>query len=85
MAASRPVVAANAGGPKEIVVNAVTGRLVDGGEVDGYMQAVTALAADAHLRERMGLAARRRYDECFRVDRMVDALEIQFERLREAG
>jgi glycosyltransferase involved in cell wall biosynthesis len=57
MAARRPVIAANAGGPPEIIDHGVDGILFPPGDVAALSKAVSMLAADTDLRKRMGAAA----------------------------
>lgn len=57
MAAGRPVVAARAGGPLELVDHDRTGLLYPMGEVSGLVAALNRLIADPELRERLGCAA----------------------------
>jgi glycosyltransferase involved in cell wall biosynthesis len=59
MAARRPVIASDAGGPREIIENGVNGILVPLGDVDALAGAVTKLAADEGLRNRIADAGRR--------------------------
>lgn len=58
MAAGLPVVAANAGGPTEIVTDGADGLLVQPGDVDELAAALARLAAEPGLRDRLGAAAR---------------------------
>jgi glycosyltransferase involved in cell wall biosynthesis len=60
MAAGRPVVAADAGGPAEVITHGVDGVLYRPGDIDGLAQVMEHLAADPSLRSRLGAAARRR-------------------------
>jgi hypothetical protein len=56
MAAGLPVIAARPGGFEDLIEDGVTGFLVDG--QDAACEAITALAGDPALRERIGAAAR---------------------------
>ena len=67
MAAERPVVATRAGAMPEIVVDGATGFLADG--VEPFAQALARLT-DPAVRQRFGVAGRRRVDEHFAVARM---------------
>jgi glycosyltransferase involved in cell wall biosynthesis len=60
MAAGRAVVAAEGGGPAEIVTDGVDGLLVPPGDVEGLAAALVWLAGSAERRERLGRAARLR-------------------------
>lgn len=58
MVAGLPVVAADAGGPAEIVTDGVDGLLVPPADVDGLAAAMRRLADDADLRSSLVAAAR---------------------------
>jgi phosphatidylinositol alpha 1,6-mannosyltransferase len=58
-ASGLPVVAPNAGGPLDIVVDGVTGCLVSPGDSGALADAVSALASDWQFRTAAGHAARR--------------------------
>ncbi len=70
-AASRPVVASNVGGLREIVVESETGLLVPPGDAVSLGRAMTHLAASPQERRELGAAARSRYEELFTVEAMV--------------
>jgi glycosyltransferase involved in cell wall biosynthesis len=57
MNAGLPVVAADAGGPAEIVADGTTGLLYPPGDVDALADAMQALARDPELRRQIGEAA----------------------------
>lgn len=56
MASGLPVVAALATGNDALVVDGVTGRLINPGDITAYADAIGAYAADADLRARHGAA-----------------------------
>lgn len=58
-AAGKPTIASNHGGLRDVVVDEETGFLVEPGDREGLRTALSRLAGDAELRERMGEAARR--------------------------
>jgi len=70
MAAGLPVVATSVGGTPEIV-DATCGRLVPARDAQALAEVLTALAADAPLRQVLGRQARARVEERFTLDRMV--------------
>jgi glycosyltransferase involved in cell wall biosynthesis len=84
MAGGRPVVATNVGGVRDAVIDGETGRLVSPGDVAGFSAALVELAADRELAKRLGEAGRRRQEELFTVDRMVDAHYELFRHLLHA-
>jgi glycosyltransferase involved in cell wall biosynthesis len=70
MAASLPVVAVDAGGPREIVVPGETGLLAPTGAPQDLAAALTTLAGDERLRHDLGREGRRRYEALFTEERM---------------
>lgn len=71
MAAGLPVIAADAGGLREVVDPGVTGRLVAPGDTDDLARAVVDLLLDPELRARMGAAAINRAQQ-FSLERTVE-------------
>jgi glycosyltransferase involved in cell wall biosynthesis len=63
MALSLPVVAPNAGGAAEIVVDGVTGVLVTPARADELAAGIERLCGDAALRQRLGAAGRQRVEQ----------------------
>jgi glycosyltransferase involved in cell wall biosynthesis len=59
MSAGRPVIGTRVGGTPELVLDGVTGLLVDRRDVDGLARALERLLTDGGLRARLGEAARR--------------------------
>ena len=72
MATGVPVVATHVGGADELVAHGVTGVLVPAKRPDALADALEPLMTTAPLREQMGQAGRRRAEEVFALDRMVD-------------
>jgi glycosyltransferase involved in cell wall biosynthesis len=64
MACGLPVISTTVGGVPDLVSDE-TGILVPPGDVEALSQAMTLLAEDPLLRERMGQAARKRYEKLF--------------------
>ena len=60
MAAGMPVIAANCGGPAEIIDPGVTGLLFSANEVDELASALVLLRSDPDLRQRLGQAGKQR-------------------------
>lgn len=82
MAGARPVVASDVGGVRDAVVEGETGFLLAADDSEGYTAALLALAGDPDLAGRLGEAGRRRQQERFTVDGMVDAHCELFEEVR---
>ena len=72
MAASLPVVATNVGGTPEIVLDGSTGVLVPRQDPQALAGAILGLATKPSRARELGAAGRRRVEEQFSVDRMVD-------------
>jgi glycosyltransferase involved in cell wall biosynthesis len=79
--AGRPIVATDAGGTREIVLDGITGLLTP---VDDHVALAGALriaVTDADLRDRMGAAAREHVRRSFGMDRFVAEFADFYERL----
>jgi len=72
MAFSRPVVATAAGGIPEAVEDGVTGRVVPVRDPAALADALADLIQNPDQARAMGAAGRRRFEERFTADRMVD-------------
>ncbi len=81
MAAAKPVVAVNAGGAREIVVDGVTGYLTMPNDVAGMADAVRSLAGDTALRRQLGEAGRQRAVRDFDVRRVGVLMTDLYEEL----
>jgi len=75
MAAGKPVIAANAGGPREIVADGETGFLFEPGNPESLADAIRRLLRDRELRRRMGEAGRERVMRCFRAKQQAGQVE----------
>jgi glycosyltransferase involved in cell wall biosynthesis len=71
MRAGLPVVATDAGGVSEAVVNNATGFVVDPGDVEALRARLRDLFLDRDLRSKLGAAGRKRYEQRFTFDRLV--------------
>lgn len=77
MAAGKPIVATEAGGIPEVVVDGVTGVLVPPRDHEAMAGAIVRLLKDEGLRSRMGQAGLAHARERFSADRMVqDTLRV---------
>jgi glycosyltransferase involved in cell wall biosynthesis len=82
MAFSRPVVATAAGGIPEAVEDGVTGRVVPVRDPAALADALAEVLTDAGKAQAMGSAGRRRFEERFTAERMVDETLAAYERAR---
>jgi len=81
MAAGVPIVATAVGGTPEVLADACTGLLVSSRAPDALASAIIRLAQDPALRARLRSAARRRLEQSFTIDRMVDDYARTYRRL----
>jgi glycosyltransferase involved in cell wall biosynthesis len=85
MAAGRPIVCTDSGGPGEYVVDGETGFIVPVGNPERLADAVRQLLADPALQERLGQAGRQRSHQQFDYGRMItDLLEVYREGMAAA-
>ncbi|MBN1420391.1 MAG: glycosyltransferase [Planctomycetes bacterium] len=80
-AAGVPVVATRTGGNPEIVLDAVTGILVEPGSASRLAEAISRLLADPALARRLGAAGREMVFSRFGWDAAVAAMEVFYDRL----
>jgi glycosyltransferase involved in cell wall biosynthesis len=71
MAAGRPVVASAIFGIPEQVEDGVTGILTQPGDEVSLAEAILRISTDPDLMRRMGEAGRKRYEDCFTLDRSI--------------
>jgi len=81
MACHVPVVASRVGGVPEVVIDGETGLLHPVGDIQAIADSAVRLLEDDELRERFGLAARRRAVEHFDQDRIVGRYRDIYERV----
>jgi len=74
MSLGKPVIATNAGGPREIVEDGVTGLLVPPASPADLASAITRLLLDEPLRVSMGKAGRERFAQNYTLARMTSAI-----------
>jgi glycosyltransferase involved in cell wall biosynthesis len=78
MARGLPLVATKVGGNPEVVEDGVTGLLVPPGDSHALAQAIRTLLADPDRAHAMGLAGRRRVENCFDVRKMMTQYELLY-------
>jgi glycosyltransferase involved in cell wall biosynthesis len=84
MRAGLPVVASDVGGVCEEVIDGETGILVEPGSVDELAAALNRLLADKVMRISMGRSGRRRFEQIFRADAMIERTEAVYRQVLEA-
>jgi phosphatidylinositol alpha-1,6-mannosyltransferase len=81
MAHGLPCVGSVHDAAREVIVDGVTGRLVDQGHADQLVDALVALLRDQPLRQRMGLAGHRRVTSEFSFTAFESRLHAALDRL----
>jgi len=81
MAASVPVVATDTGGTSELVIDGLTGFMIQPGDAAALGDRIGRLCGDAEMRRKMGEAGRRRIVDHFTTDRMARKFEALYSRL----
>ncbi len=76
MMAAKPVIAANHGGLREIVVHQKTGLLFSPGDASALAEALIELIPNREKRQQMGLEGQRRQKQCFSVATQVGQLSL---------
>ena len=75
MASARPVVTANKGGVRDIVMHGENGYLVPFGHISGIEKAVIALLDDDVHAQTLGLKGRHRIEELFGLNSEIERFE----------
>lgn len=81
MAAGLPVVATDVGGNSELVMDGVTGMLVEKANVEVLADAMSAYIESSDLREKQGAASRKRAEKKFSLDHMVNQYLSVYDRV----
>jgi glycosyltransferase involved in cell wall biosynthesis len=77
MGMQKPVIALDNGGSREIVKHGVTGLLSNPKDINQLAQNIYALIANPSLRVEMGVAGRKRVEDCFSGNKMAaDMLKV---------
>ncbi|MBW1908175.1 MAG: glycosyltransferase [Deltaproteobacteria bacterium] len=82
-AARLPLIGTKVGGIPEVIVDNRNGLLVAPKDVHELASAMERLIKDKALREKMGEAGRKMYEERFSAARMIKEIELLYDRLTE--
>jgi len=74
-ACGKPVVASKLGGLKDLVINRVTGLLVESGNAEQLAKSILLLLNDHDNAEEIGLRGKQFVKENFTVEKVVDGME----------
>jgi len=81
MAMRTPVIGTKAGGAAEVVEDGVTGVLVAPGDSQALARAISRLATNRTLAERMGVAGRERVERLFTIEKHAAAIQEIYDRI----
>ncbi|UUZ80803.1 glycosyltransferase family 4 protein [Paenibacillus sp. P26] len=79
MSQSVPVIATNAGGPREILVDGYCGFLYETGNVEQLTKHASSLIKNPSLRQEMGRLALKRVRENFTKERTIEVIETVYQ------
>ena len=79
--AGKPVVSYDVDGAREVCITGETGFLIPPRDITAMSSALTQLAADAALRNRLGSTGRSRFAEQFRHETMTARIRELYERV----
>jgi len=79
--AGKPVVSYDVDGAREVAIPGETGYLLPASSIDPLANALTELAGDANLRQRLGLAGRERFTDQFRHETMTRQIRELYQSL----
>lgn len=85
MVRGKPVIASDAGGPREIVLAGETGLLVPPNDAAALADAILKVLDDLGLGRKIGEAGRRRVEECFGIRTMIGKIEALYDALCAGG
>lgn len=83
MSLSKPVVATDCGGTKELVLDGKTGFLVPPSDSKSLSHRIVQLLDDVELAAKMGEESRRRIEEEFNLEKMTDTYVALYQRLMQ--
>lgn len=75
MSKSKPVIGSNIGGIPELVEDGVTGFVVNPADADDLASKLKILIHDSELRQKMGKAGRKKFEETFDARIMIQEIE----------
>jgi L-malate glycosyltransferase len=81
MAAGLPAIVTAVGGNTEVVQDGISGTVIPPGDAQALTTAVCSLLSDPFMRDRLGRAARQRFETSFSMQRFVEAHECLYETL----
>ena len=80
MASSKPVVATNAGGNSEVVIDGETGFIVSPKDSNALANAILSILENKEMGIRFGISGRRRIEENFSIEKMITNYQNLFEK-----
>lgn len=81
MASSKPVVATNAGGNSEVIIDGETGFIVSPKDSNALANAILSILENKEMGIRFGISGRRRIEENFSIEKMITNYQNLFEKV----
>jgi glycosyltransferase involved in cell wall biosynthesis len=81
MSCGLPVIATRVAAIPSMIEDGASGRLIDVGSPSQLRDAIDSLVNDPDTRERLGRAAAERAHRDYRIDRVVDAIEVAYDQM----
>ncbi len=81
MALEKPIICSRVGGTQDVIIDGETGLFIPPRQPPAIVDAVEALQRDPERARRLGVAGRRRVEECFRAEDSNQALLELYSRL----
>jgi glycosyltransferase involved in cell wall biosynthesis len=81
LAMEKPVIASDAGAIKEIVINGVTGMLIEPKNAEQIAEKVIELYENPLLGKRLGRAGRQLVEKQHSIEHMLDSIEALYKKL----
>jgi glycosyltransferase involved in cell wall biosynthesis len=78
MAMGKPVIATDVGGNAELIVHGENGYIISPGDADDLAEKIMHLYRDQALRRSMGLASRKRVEQLFTIDIVLENIQNHY-------
>jgi glycosyltransferase involved in cell wall biosynthesis len=84
MAMAKPIIATNAGGLPEAVIDGVTGIIVPIKDDEALAKAIVMLLDDPEKRQNLGIAGRKRIEHVFMLDKVIGEIDSIYYKLNRS-
>lgn len=81
MTLKKPIIATNVNGTNEVVVNQITGFLIEWGDIENFADHIIKVLSDPLLAERLGQTGRSNIEQTLTEDKVIDRLDALYRKL----